>query len=101
MEPRCHTERDLVGKRRRTCGEIPVRCLRWLLTRLDFLIMECMLSLEILSMNVSSSPFLYFTTVDSRGRVEFTGRTRRGCGVFFVVFGGFFLYRGLSCVCTR
>lgn len=51
-----------------TWGEIPVRCLRWLLTRFDFLIMECMLSLEILSMNVSSSPFLYFTTVDSRGK---------------------------------
>lgn len=39
--------------------------------------MECMLSFEILSMNVSSSPFLYFTTVESRGRVQFTGRTRR------------------------
>lgn len=51
-----------------TCGEIPVSCFRWLLTRFDFLIIECMLSLEILSMNVSSSPFLYFTTVDSRGK---------------------------------
>lgn len=30
--------------------------------------MECMLSFEIFSMNVSSSPFLYFITVDSRGR---------------------------------
>lgn len=41
-------------------------CLRWLLTRLDFLMMECMLSLEILSMNVSSSPFLYFITVNNK-----------------------------------
>ena len=39
----------------------------WLLTRFDFLMMECMLSLEILSISVSSSPFLYFITVDSRG----------------------------------
>lgn len=62
-----HT-RQVILCPRRTCGEIPVRCLRWLLTRLDFLMMECMLSLEILSMNVSSSPFLYFTTADSRGR---------------------------------
>lgn len=75
---------------RRTCGEIPVRCLRWLLTRLDFLMMECMLSLEILSMNVSSSPFLYFTTADSRGRAghkERAGNERkqqwRLGGIFF------------------
>lgn len=58
---RCHSQNE----QRCTCGEIPVRCLRWLLTRLDFLMMECMLSLEILSINVSSSPFLYFTTVGS------------------------------------
>lgn len=62
-----HFSEDLSWNQWATCGEIPVRCLRWLLTLLDFLIMECMLSLEIFSMNVSSSPFLYFTTMDSRG----------------------------------
>ena len=49
-----------------TCGEIPVRCLRWLLTRLDFFMIECMLSLEILSMRVSSSTLRYFTTVGQK-----------------------------------
>ena len=57
----------MIAKHLVTWGEMPVRCLMWLLTRFDFLMMECMLSLEILSISVSSSPFLYFITVDSRG----------------------------------
>lgn len=47
-----------------TWGAKPVRCLRWLLTRLDFLMIEWKLSLEIFSMRLSSSPFLYFSTKD-------------------------------------
>lgn len=45
-----------------TWGAKPVRCLRWLLTRLDFLMIEWKLSLEIFSMRLSSSPFRYFST---------------------------------------
>lgn len=61
-------KKNLCLEQKQTWSEIPVRCLMWLLTRLDFLIMECMLSLEILSMNESSSPFLYFTTGNRRGQ---------------------------------
>lgn len=49
-------------RRNLTCGAKPVRCFRWLLTRLDFLMMEWMFSLEIFSMRLSSSPFRYLRT---------------------------------------
>lgn len=44
---------------------------------------ECMLSLEILSMRVSSSPFLYLSTVDRRGHelktvAKYTSKLKQG-----------------------
>lgn len=94
-----HFSGDLSCNQWATCGEIPVRCLRWLLTLLDFLIMECMLSLEIFSMNVSSSPFLYFTTMNSRGSTSHTHTSQLLSLDVSILFS--FLYQGLSCACTR
>lgn len=90
-----HFSEDLSWNQWATCGENPVRCLRWLLTLLDFLIMECMLSLEIFSMNVSSSPFLYFTTMTAE-RVQLMHTQ-----VDYSLRIYFFIYQGLFCVCTR
>lgn len=53
-----------------TWGAKPVRCLRWLLTRLDFLMIEWKLSLEIFSMRLSSSPFRYFSTREIEAEIR-------------------------------
>lgn len=61
-----------------------------------------MLSLEILSMNVSSSPFLYFITVDIRGRATHTVyQTEMTKGSYIRNPHWKDFYQGLSCACTR
>lgn len=48
-----------------TCGSPPVSIFRWLVTLLDFLLMEWIFSRENFSLRVSSSSFLlYFSTAD-------------------------------------